>query len=230
MHSEVVQSNVVGTLNLLEACRGFALHRFVYAGSCAEYGSGRDLTEEMLPAPTNVYGASKAAAGLLVQTYQRTYGLPTVWLRPFMLYGPMERRGRLVANTILTALSGEDMRMTGGDQERDFIYVDDAVEGFMRATDDAYPQAIGQTINLCSGRGLPIREVVVLLLELMGNPVQAVFGAVPYREGEMWLQSGDNRRAHGLLNWAPQVSLREGLERTIAWCMENRALAERLVT
>lgn len=227
--AEVVQGNVVGTLNLLEVCRDSALRRFVYAGSCAEYGSGRDLNEAMLPAPTNVYGASKAAAGLLVQTYRRTYGLPAVWLRPFMIYGPLERRGRLVINTILTALSGEDMRMTGGEQERDFIYVDDVVEGFIRAADDAYSAAIGETINLCSGVGLPIREVVTLILELMGNPVKAVLGAIPYREGEMWLQSGDNTRARRLLDWSPRVGLREGLERTIAWCREHRELAEMLV-
>ncbi len=228
-HLEMVQSNVVGTLNLLEACRGLAISRFVYAGSCAEYGSGRDLSEDRPPAPTNVYAASKAAAGLLVQTYGRTYGLPTVWLRPFMIYGPLERRGRLVVNTILTALSGEDVRMTGGEQERDFVYIDDVVEGFIRAADEAYPDAVGQTINLASGKGLPIREVVRLILEIMGHPVKAVLGAVPYREGEMWLQSGDNRRARRLLDWAPRVSLREGLERTIAWCRQNRELAERLV-
>lgn len=227
--AEVVRSNVLGTLNLLEACRGLAIRRFVYAGSCAEYGSGRDLSEDRLPAPTNVYGASKAAAGLLVQTYGRTYGLPAVWLRPFMIYGPLERRSRLVINTILTALSGEDVRMTGGEQERDFVYVEDVVEGFVRAADDAYPAAVGETINLSSGRGVSIREVVALILEIMGHPVKAVLGALPYREGEMWQQSGDNTRARRLLDWAPRVGLREGLERTIVWCRQNRELAERLV-
>lgn len=227
--TEVVQSNVLGTLNLLEACRGLAVSRFVYAGSCAEYGSGHDLSEDRRPAPTNVYGASKAAAGLLVQTYGRMYGLPTVWLRPFMIYGPLERRGRLVTHTILTALSGEDIRMTGGEQERDFVYIDDVVDGFIRAADDAYPAAVGETINLSSGKGVPIRDVVALILEIMGHPVKAVLGALPYREGEMWLQSGDNRRARRLLDWSPRVSLREGLERTIAWCRQNRELAERLV-
>lgn len=227
--AEVVQSNVLGTLNVLEACRGLAIRRFVYAGSCAEYGSGRDLSEDRLPAPTNVYGASKAAAGLLVQTYGRTYGLPTVWLRPFMIYGPLERRSRLVIHTILTALSGEDVRMTGGEQERDFVYVEDVVEGFVRAADDTYPAAVGETINLSSGEGVPIREVVALILEIMGHPVKAVLGALPYREGEMWQQSGDNTRARRLLGWAPRVGLREGLERTIAWCRQNRDLAERLV-
>lgn len=227
--AEVVQSNVLGTLNLLEACRGLAVSRFVYAGSCAEYGSGHDLSEDRRPAPTNVYGASKAAAGLLVQTYGRMYGLPTVWLRPFMIYGPLERRGRLVTHTILTALSGEDIRMTGGEQERDFVYIDDVVDGFIRAADDAYPAAVGETINLSSGEGVPIREVVALILEIMGHPVKAVLGALPYREGEMWQQSGDNTRARRLLDWSPRVSLREGLERTIAWCRQNRELAERLV-
>ncbi len=224
----VLQTNILGTWNLLEACKRLDLQRFVYSGSCSEYGSGRDLSEEMLPAPTTAYGASKASAGILVRTYAQTFGLPAVHLRPFMAYGPLERRGRLVPNTILSGLAGCEIRMTAGEQERDFVYVDDVVEGFLLAAVCPAEDCVGQVINLSSGQGTKIREVVSLILEIISCPVRPQFGALPYREGETWQQSGANRRARELLGWSPRTSLPEGLERTVNWIMENRELAQSL--
>lgn len=224
----IVQTNVVGTVNVLQACRELGLERFVYAGSCAEYGSGRELSEEVVPAPTSMYGASKSAGALMVRTYAQLYGLPFVHLRPFMLYGPFERRGRLVPNAILTTLAGQPIRMTAGEQERDFVYIDDAVQGFLAAAASSNKECLGQPINLSSGEGHRIRDVVMQVLGIMGSQTEPLFGALPYREGEMWYQSGSNLRASEWLGWTPRTSLSEGLARTVKWVCENSPLASTL--
>ena len=215
----VVETNVMATLNLLEAVRDRDLARFVYVGSGFEYGGGVKLREDQALAPTGVYAASKAAGGLLCQAYHRAHGLPAVMLRPFTPYGPGERRDRLIPHVILCALQSRDIPMTGGEQERDFVYVDDVIQGLLLAV--SVPGAVGATINLCSGVGTPIRQAVEQILSLMDHPVRPLLGAIPYRPGEMWKLSGDPTRAREILGWSPRVGLDTGLRRAIHWFRDH---------
>ncbi len=224
----IVKTNALSTLNILEALRNQELSRFIYAGSCFEYGGGSNLQEEHPLEPTGVYGASKAAGWLLCKAYHRAWGLPTVTLRPFTPYGPMERLDRLIPHVINCGLRGEDIPLTGGEQERDFVYVQDVVNGFLLAA--VSPAAVGMAINLCSGTGVPIKEVVLKILSHMNFPVKPLFGAKPYRDGEMWQLSGDNKRAKEILGWVPETSLDEGLQESIKWYQDNLEMAKTLST
>jgi UDP-glucose 4-epimerase len=218
-----VQVNVLGTLNLLEALKETGCNCFVNTGTCYEYGHNTPpMREDQMVDPINAYAASKSAVWLFCNMYHRTRGYPIVTVRPFTVYGPRQSERALIPQTILSALRGENFAMTGGDQTRDFTYVDDIVEGYVRAS--LSERAIGQTINLGTGEEHAIKDVVLKVLELMGNPVKPVIGELPYRPGEVWRLYADNGKARELLGWQPQVSLEDGLRKTIAWYTEQMVI------
>jgi nucleoside-diphosphate-sugar epimerase len=211
---EVVDGNIDGTLAVLLAARRLGA-RVVYCGSCFEYGSGERWTEDALPAPTTEYGAAKAAGWLLAHAFARRTGLEVVSLRPFTMYGPMEPAGRLVPSVVRHALAGRPIDLTPGDQARDFLYVDDAVEAFVAAA--THREAVGGTFNVCTGTAVTVRDVVHAVLQETGSSSAARFGALAYRPTELRMLSGDPTRAERVLGWRARVSLRDGLARTIAW-------------
>jgi nucleoside-diphosphate-sugar epimerase len=222
-HMQVI---VVGTLNLLDAlvdCQGV---RVIYTSSVAEYGGGSELRENSPLLPGTLLGAAKAGASLLMQTYARLYQMETVVLRLFTPYGPWEGSGRLIPYTVLSALDGQDIRISSGKQQRDYVYVADVIEALLLAAER--PISAGSALNICSGQGIPIREVVDQTLRLMGNPVKLLAGALPTRPDEIWECSGDNAAARSVLGWEPRTNLQDGLRKSIAWFTENRELARRL--
>jgi len=225
--TDSVQVNVQGTVNLLEACRAVNLERLVYIGTCYEYGDGSSPCKEDQPvAPINYYAASKAAGWLFCRLYQRLFDLPVVTVRPFQAYGPYQGCRLLIPYVITSALRGEDLHLTRGEQIRDYVFIDDVIDGMIKAaTTDA---AVGQTINLGSGIGVTVRKVVEMVLEILGWPVEAQFGALEYRAGEVWDLRADRRRARELLNWEPMVGLEDGLQRTVDWYKSHLEFAKRL--
>jgi nucleoside-diphosphate-sugar epimerase len=211
---QLVIGNVDGTLAVLLAAQRLK-SRLVYCGSCFEYGSGEHWSEDALPAPTTEYGAAKAAGWLLTNAFARRTGLEVVSLRPFTMYGPMEPPGRLVPLVVRHALAGRPIDLTPGDQLRDFVFVDDAVDAFIAAaTTDA---AVGGTFNVCTGTPVTVREVVRRVLQCTGSRSEARFGALSYRPTELAVLSGDPTRAAQVLGWRARFSLEDGLARTIAW-------------
>ena len=211
---QLVTGNVDGTLAVLLAAQRLG-SRLVYCGSCFEYGSGDRWSEDAVPAPTTEYGAAKAAGWLLANAFARRTGLEVVSVRPFTMYGPMEPPGRLVPSVVRHALAGRPIDLTPGDQRRDFVFVDDAVDAFVAAaTTDA---AVGGTFNVCSGTAVTVRDVVRRVLDCTGSRSEARFGALSYRPTELAVLSGDPTRAAEVLHWRARVSLEDGLARTTAW-------------
>jgi UDP-glucose 4-epimerase len=221
---QAAQTNVVGTVRLLEACRRVPLKSFVYVGSCFEYGDqSTPCREEQLPRPLNAYAASKTGAWLYCHLYGRQFDLPVVSVRPFHTYGPYESPRRLVPYVILSALEGKEIGLTKSEQVRDFVFVEDVADGIVRAARTQAAQ--GQTINLGTGRGTSVRAMVGQIMGLVPSPVEPRFGARAYRQGEAWNLVADVSRARELLGWEARVSLREGLQRTVAWFRANARLA-----
>jgi nucleoside-diphosphate-sugar epimerase len=221
------QVNVLGTLHVLEAMKELKDSRLVFTSSAAEYGSGEHLHEDGVVRPGTIFGASKAAATALIQTYVRLHRLNAVILRLFTPYGPWDLHRRLIPHAILSALQGLDVPISEGNQERDFIYIDDVVHALILAVER--PIEPGSVFNIGSGRGIPVREAVELTLKLMGRPVKALFGALPTRSDEIMKMSADITLARDRLGWKPEVSLEEGLRRTIAWFTEHHSPASQLV-
>lgn len=213
---EMIATNLVGTVNLLRALDGTGYECFVQTGSAEEYGAGDAPFHESAPLrPVSPYSASKASATLFCEMYHRTLHCPIVILRPFLVYGPGQPANKLIPQAILAALADRDFPMTSGQQTREFTYIDDLIDGYLRAS--STPGAIGQTINLGTGVACRVLDVVRLIIELTGSKMTPRVGALSSRPGEIWAYQCDNTKAQTLLGWSPKVSLSDGLQRTIAW-------------
>lgn len=209
----VVRVNVEGTLNLLRALAG-EYRVFVNTGTCHEYGNQpAPLREEMPPRPELPYAIAKTAAWHFCNRFVKTEGWPIVTVRPFSVYGPRQAANTFVQACIRAAREGRPFEMTPGEQQRDWVYVADIVEGLLRAAET--PSAIGGTFNLCSGVGVTLYDLAHMIMQLMGNPVEIRRGALPYRQEEIWTLVGDPTRAREILGWQATTTLSEGLEKTI---------------
>lgn len=221
---ECVQSNVQGTINLLQALDRVGYQRFVNTGTSEIYGAiDVPFHEDDRPMPVSPYAVSKHSAEMFCRVGWQSHGWPIVRLRPFNAYGPAQSPDRIVPEVITRALTGQRLRMTSGTQTREFNYVEDLVDGFVRAA--TVPGIEGELINLGCGRDVSIAELARTLLALMGDPIEPELGALPDRPVEIWAMRADAGRAEELLDWTPVHSLEEGLERTIAWY--RRELEER---
>ena len=221
---ECIQTNVQGTVTLLRAVADHGGGRFVLASTSDVYGDAPvPLSESTAPHPQSPYAASKYAAECFCRMFHDSEKWPVVVLRPFSVYGPAQSPDRVIPELIVRALNGEDIPLTSGRQTREFTYVDDVLDGMLRAA--CTPDVDGEVFNLGCGEEVSIRDVVRMVLDLLGNPVEARFGALPDRPGEIARVLSDSSRALDRLGWAPQVPLSTGLERTVAWYRDQLALA-----
>lgn len=202
--------NVAGTIHLLEALQKQSVRRIVLVGTCYEYGA-REGPEGL--DPFNFYAASKVSAWAFARAYWRAHGLPVVTVRPFQVYGPGQPTHTLIPSAIRAALAGEDFRMTPGEQKRDFIYIEDVVEGLLAAA--TAPSIEGQSLDLGTGQVHPVRQVVERIWEITEARGRILPGALPYRPGEVMHLAADADRTARLTGWRAAVGLEEGLRRTV---------------
>ena len=213
-----VRANVLGTLNVLEAARAANL-RLVLVSTCHVYASAAGpLDEGAATVPASPYAASKLAADDLAMGYRRAFGLRDTIVRPFNIYGPWQRsdlEGGVVARFLQAAMADRTLDVHGdGAQTRDFLFVEDAARGIVDASVEA---AVGQTLNLATGRETSIAELAALIDAGAGRVRQVPH---PHPQAEVERYFGNAARAHELLNWRARVALPEGLARTRAWFAE----------
>jgi nucleoside-diphosphate-sugar epimerase len=212
--------NVLATQRLLEA----ALHtegiqRVVYASSSSVYGDAvtLPLVEDSALNPLSPYGVTKLAAENLCVLYYRNFGLPTVSLRYFTVYGPRQRPDMAFHRFCKAVASGEPVHVfDDGYQTRDFTYISDIVEANIQAA-QAQP-AIGQVMNIAGGSRVTIRHVLHLLGEISGNEVKVIYSDRQF--GDVRHTLADTSRAEQLLHYHPRVTLQEGLAREFAYVQE----------
>ena len=225
--------NATAALRLLAACREAGVDRFVYVSSSEVYGTARwaPMTEEHPTFPCTVYGASKLAGECYARAYFRTYGYPTVIVRPFNTYGPRSHHegdsGEVIPKFLLRCLAGKPMIVFGdGAQTRDFTYVSDTAAGILRAGEcDA---AVGETINLGSGAEVAINELARTIAEAAGRPDAVIQHDAP-RPGDVLRLCADTSVARARLGYAPAIPLVEGLQRLKAWYEAQGVSPERLL-
>jgi nucleoside-diphosphate-sugar epimerase len=213
--------NVGGALHLLEAVKKRAsvqddIRRIVLAGTCHEYGA-RETVEGL--DPFNAYAASKVAAWAYGRMYWRAYDLPVITVRPFQVYGPGQLEHTLIPAAIRKGLTGRDFSTTPGEQERDFIYVDDVVAGMVAAA--AAPGIDGHSVDLGTGQTHSVRQVVDRIWTMARAQGRILRGDLPYRRSEVKHLVADADRTAQLTGWRAQVGLEEGLRETVRWYKES---------
>ncbi len=215
--NRTIQVNIQGTMNLLHALADVDYDAFVHVGTYKEYGNTDDVPykEKQRLDPTSSYAVSKAAAEMYCKVYYMIYKYPIVMLRLPTVYGPNQDTNLLIPGTILSCLQKKNIEMTKGEQKREIIYVSDVVEAIIIASLEK--KSIGEVINVGSGEEYSIREIVLKIISLMKNPIEPIFGALPYRDTEIWHICGANAKAKEILKWESKVGLEEGLKRTIEW-------------
>jgi nucleoside-diphosphate-sugar epimerase len=202
--------NAGGTLHLLNALLGQEVQRVVLVGTCYEYGA-REAVEGL--DPFNAYAASKVAAWAFGRMYWRAHGLPIVTVRLFQVYGPGQPDHTLIPAAIRAALAGADLPMTPGEQERDFIYVDDVVDGLLVAGDAS--GIVGQSLDLGTGQFHTLRYVVEFIWAMTAAQGQVLPGALRYRPGDVMHLVADAERTARLTGWRATTSLENGLRKTL---------------
>lgn len=214
--------NATGTLKLLLAARNAGVGRFVYTSTGEVYGSPlwAPVTEEHPNFPTTVYGASKLAGEAYTRAFYQTHRYPTVVVRLLNTYGPRSHHegdcGEVIPKFLLRCMAGRPMVIFGdGTQTRDFTYVSDIARGILTA--GLEDEAVGQTINLASGRATTINDLAREVATVVGRPDAEVVHDRP-RPGEvLGLFYADTSKARQMLGFEPRVSLREGLARLRDW-------------
>lgn len=212
--------NIRGTLHVLVAAREAQVRRVVYAGSSSAYGESAVLPkrEDMGPDPLSPYGVSKLAGEYYCRSFARVYGLSTVVLRYFNVFGPRQDPSSpysgVVALFCTAAVQGTRITIHGdGRQSRDFTYVDNVVDANLRAAERAVEP--GTVLNCATGASVTLNDLVAALGKLTGRPLETFHG--PPRVGDIRDSLADVAKANALLGYVPRVGFEEGLARTLAW-------------
>jgi UDP-N-acetylglucosamine/UDP-N-acetyl-alpha-D-glucosaminouronate 4-epimerase len=216
--------NVDGTLNLFVAARDARVKRVVYAASSSAYGDTASLPkmESMTPIPISPYGVTKVVGEMYAQVFTQVYGLETVSLRYFNVFGPRQDPtspySGVLSLFIAALLDGKRPTIFGdGEQSRDFTFVDNVVEANLLAC--TTPNAVGKVINIANGQRQTLNHTFQILRRIIGTDLEPIFAAP--RPGDIVHSQADITLARRLLGYEPKVFFEEGLEKTVEWYKAN---------
>jgi NAD dependent epimerase/dehydratase len=225
-----VNVNIHGTLNILEACRLEKTPRLIHTSTSETLGTARYTPQdEIHPLQAqSPYAATKIAADKLVESYNLSFGLPAVILRPFNTYGPRQSSRAVIPTILSQILSPEcpEIRLGSLTPVRDFTYVRDTARAFMMISGAPLETVIGKLYHLGSGAGISIGELADLAMEVTGieKPVRETPERIRPESSEVQLLTSNNRRIRDDVGWEPQVNLADGLRKTAEWILRHPTL------
>jgi NAD dependent epimerase/dehydratase len=218
-----IKTNVLGTLNLLQAARRAGVQRVVHTSTSEVYGTARyaPIDEAHPLQGQSPYAASKIAADKLAEAFQLSFELPCVTVRPFNTFGPRQSSRAVIPTIISQILQEGRVKLGSLSPTRDLNFVGNTVGGFLAA--GSSPKAVGGTFNLGSGREISIGDLATLIGTLMGHDVSVITDDQRIRPtgSEVERLLADNALARNVLGWMPEIDLETGLMRTIEWFREN---------
>ena len=224
--AEVVEANIIGTLNILLAARDQSIQRLVHTSSSEVYGTAlRVPIDESHPLQgQSPYSASKIGADKLAESFFLSYNLPVVTLRPFNTFGPRQSARAVIPALIAQALTQSTIHLGNLDTRRDFTFVSDTVDGFLKIAETSGVD--GQTINLGTGQDIRIGDLAQSVLAMVDHPVKIVIDPARLRPDKSEVQRliSDNHMALQKLGWSPQVTMEDGLKKTFDWIRGNLSM------
>jgi len=216
---EVIETNTIGTLNVLTAARNEEVEKVVQTSTSEVYGTARyvPIDEEHPKQPQSPYSASKIAADAIALSFYYSFDLPVAIIRPFNAYGPRQSDRAIIPTIISQALTKKEILVGDLTPTRDFNFVSDTVEGFIKIAESR--DSIGQEINVGSGMEISIAELIKKIISISGREVKVVQDEKRLRpeRSEVRRLCADNSKAKKLIRWEPRVSLEVGLEKTVEW-------------
>jgi len=220
---ETIETNILGTLNVLSAARENGVGRVVHTSTSEVYGTAVSVPiDERHPLQgQSPYSASKIGADKIAESFFCSFDLPVVTIRPFNTYGPRQSARAVIPTIITQALTGGEVRLGALHSTRDFTYVDDLVSAFLLALTS--PRGVGETINIGSNFEISIFDLAEKILSLCGRDAAIITESLRQRPeksevARLWC---DNALARNVFGWSPQTSLEDGLKATIEWISEN---------
>jgi nucleoside-diphosphate-sugar epimerase len=217
--SLMVDTNVLGTVNLLEASKKSMVKLFVNTSSCFVYRESENkLREEDDLSPLNLYALTKIQAEQACSFYAEKYGLKTITFRLFPPYGPADNERRLIPYVIKSLFEGERLKMTTGEQRWDFVFVGDIEDAYFKLLSVSDLPQKHEIFNIGTGNAVSVREVVSQIKEIVGAELEPEWGAIPHRKNEVWFTCAEISKAENFLGWQPKIQmLEEGLKLTVEW-------------
>jgi dTDP-glucose 4,6-dehydratase len=223
---EVIETNVMGTFNVLMAARELGTSRVVHTSTSEVYGTAQyaPIDEKHPLQGQSPYSASKIGADKIVESFYRSFNVPVVTIRPFNTYGPRQSARAVIPTIISQALAREEVRLGSLDPSRDFTFVSDTVDGFMRG---AQAEGVfGEEINLGNNATITIGELCEMIFSILGKSPKIVTDGQrirPEKSEVLKLQAAYDK-ARELLGWQPHINLDAGLRKTIDWVSAHPAL------
>lgn len=224
-----VDTNIKGTLNMLQAARDCGVERIVVTSTSEVYGTAQyvPIDEKHPRQPQSPYSATKIGADAIAMSFYNAFNLPVVIARPFNTYGPRQS-ARAIIPTIITQIAAGNREIKVGDltPTRDFNFVTDTAAGFIALA--TTPGIEGRDINIATGTEVSMKETLEMIADIMGGGVSYVTDPQRLRPGksEVFRLCGDNSVITELTDWRPSVSLREGLTRCVEWFSKPENLAK----
>ena len=221
---DFIQTNVVGTAHLLNAClEEGALERVIHTSTSEVYGTAQYIPiDEKHPLQAqSPYAASKIAADKLVESYYLSFGLPIATLRPFNTFGPRQSLRAIIPTIVSQAIHDKKIRLGNTNPRRDFLFVKDTIRGFIQL--GKCEGAVGKVVNIGTGTDISIEELVKKILGLMGKQgeIEVEDRRIRPEKSEVMQLLSDTRLAQKLFQWAPRFTLEDGLRETIEWYQKN---------
>lgn len=218
--SEIINTNILGTWNLLQACNEVDYKLFVNTGSSSEYGYKDFAMREIdILEPASYYAVTKSAQTLLCSHIARQENRPIVTLRPFSVYGPYEEPGRLIPTLMKSLNTKRQMNLVSPEIARDYIYIDDMVEAFLKT--EELKKNSGDYFNIGTGIQTTIKSVTDKAKKAIKKPLLCSWGDMESRKWDTTTWVADISKAKRLLNWHPKHTLEDGLLLTWQWYQKN---------
>lgn len=218
-----VDTNIRGTLNVLQACREAQVGKMVHTSTSETYGTAiyTPIDEQHPMQGQSPYSASKIGADKMAESYYCSFGLPVATIRPFNTYGPRQSSRAIIPTIISQMLTQDEIHLGSLEPVRDFNYVKDTVDGFIKIAESE--RSVGEVINVGSGKGISIGELVKIIEELMAKKVTVITEEKrkrPANSEVMTLICG-NKKAQDVVGWEPRFSFKQGLSETIEYIKDH---------
>lgn len=214
------ETNIIGTVNLLNAAIAAGCEKFINTGTSMQYGNkAMPIGETEHYSPSNIYGSTKGASTIIAHQIAGENDISIVTIIPFGVFGENEGSHKFFPHVILSILGGKSIELSPCEQYRDYCYIENIIDGFLMAA--ANDKVKNEIFNIGSGKVYQLKHFVNLIVEKGGSSSDIRYGSVEYRKNDLWSPQPDISKITSILGWSPRVSLSEGIERTFEWFREN---------